>query len=115
MGAQYVKFERTGVAIVGRVIPSKVTEREAGVIRDEVAAAAPEAGWRVALDLSEVALLASAGIGTLLTLSKSCREAGGRLTLFGLDEEVEGMMKVTKLDRVLDIRPDRAAALGVFK
>jgi anti-sigma B factor antagonist len=115
MAAQYVNFERTGVAIVGRVIPHKVTEREAAVIRDEVAAAAPDAGWRVALDLSEVTLLASAGIGALLTLSKSCRESGGRLAIFGLEEEVEGMMRITKLDRVLDIRPDRAAALEVFK
>ncbi|MCC7388517.1 MAG: STAS domain-containing protein [Phycisphaerales bacterium] len=111
MAAQFIKFERTGTAVVGLVVPTKVTEREAGVICDEVGAAGQNAGWRVALDLSEVMLLASAGLGALLTINKQCKAGGGALAVFGLSEEILGMIRLTKLDKVLQIRPDRDAAL----
>ena len=113
MAAQFINFDRDGAALVGRVIPSKVTEREASVIIDEVQAAANSLGWRVVLDLSDVMLLASAGLGALLTINKSCKEGGGKLAVFGLNEDLLGMIKLTKLDKVLAIKPDRGAAVKV--
>lgn len=115
MAAQFVSMERTDGALFARVVPSKVTEREAGVIQNEIAAAAEPAGWNVAVDLADVSLLASAGLGTLLTLNKSCRAGGGRLVVFNLRDDIRGMMKISRLDRVLDIRPDRAAAMQCFR
>ncbi len=115
MSSQFVQFESTGVAVVARLVPSKITEREARVIGEEIAAAAGPASWRIALDLSAVTFLASAGLGALLSISKSCREGGGRLAIFGIDEEILGVIRVAKLDRILPIMPDRDAALGVFK
>ncbi|MBK7405430.1 MAG: STAS domain-containing protein [Phycisphaerales bacterium] len=115
MAAQYVDFEHSGLAIIARLVPSKVTEREAAVIRDEIVAAGPAAAWRVAVDLSDVTLLASAGLGALLTINKSCRAGGGQLAIFGLGEDILGMMKIARLDKVLQIKPDRESALKVFK
>ena len=115
MAAQFIEFERVGAAMVGVIVPTKVTEREAGVICEEVEAAAPGAGWKVALDLSEVMLLASAGLGALLTINKQCNSGGGKLAVFGLSEEILGVIKLTKLDKVLQIRPDRDAALRALE
>lgn len=115
MSAQFVRIESTGVALIARVVPSKVTEREATVIREEVTSAAPEAGWRVAVDLSEVTLLASAGLGALLTINTACKAAEGRLVVFGLGEDILGMMKIARLDKVLQIKSTRDDALKVFK
>jgi anti-anti-sigma factor len=115
MPSLFVQFEPTGVAVVGRIVPSKVTEREAAVIREEVGAAGPPAAWRVALDLSDVTFLASAGLGALLAINRSCREGGGRLAVFGINPDILGMIKISKLDHVLQISPDRDTALRAFK
>lgn len=115
MASLFVEFEPTGVAILGRVVPSKVTEREAGVIKDEVTAAAAPAGWRVALDLTGVTFLASSGLGALLAINRSCRDGGGRLAVFGICPDILGVLKVAKLDRVLEISADRDSALKAFK
>lgn len=114
MTEQFVKTSQDGPALVCRVVPNKVTEREAGVIENEIADAAPPADWKVAVDLSDVTLLASAGLGALLTLNKKCRDAKGRLVVFGLSDDILGMMKIARLDRVLTILPDRDAALARF-
>lgn len=114
MSSQFIKFEQTGAATIGLVVPSKVTERESEVICEEVETAGPVAGWRIALDLSSVMLLASAGLGALLTINARCKAGGGALAVYGLSEEILGMIRVTKLDKVLRIVPDRETALGVF-
>ncbi|QKK08078.1 MAG: STAS domain-containing protein [Planctomycetota bacterium] len=115
MSAQFVRFEHTGVATIGHVVPSKVTEREAGVIQEEINAAGPDAGWRFAINLEAVSLLASAGLGTLLTTNTACKSGGGRLVVYGLGEDILGMMKIARLDKVLTITPDRDAALKLFQ
>lgn len=111
MSAQFVDFEPAGHALIGRIVAGKITEREAGVIADEVKAKAPAAAWRVALDLSDVALLASAGLGSLLAINRACADAGGRLAIFGLNDDLAGVMKIARLDRVLTIKPGRDDAL----
>ena len=63
------------------------------------------------LDLSEVMLLASAGLGALLTINKACKAGGGSLAIFGTSDEIVGVLKITKLDKVLQIRTGRDAAL----
>lgn len=115
MSAQFVSMEPTGVATIARVVPSKVTEREAGIIQEEVQAAGPDAAWRFACDLQAVSLLASAGLGALLTLNKACKAGGGQLVVFGLSDDILGMMKIARLDKVLTIKPDRDSALKLFK
>lgn len=115
MSAQFISMEPTGVATIGHVVPNKVTEREAAVLQEALSSEGPNAGWRFAIDLSEVSLLASAGLGALLTLNKSCKAGGGKLVLFGLNEDILGMMKIARLDKILTIKPDRDAALKLFK
>ena len=55
------------------------------------------------LNLGGVKMLDSFGIAAIISLLKYCKEAGGNLTLYGLNEQVERLMEITHMDRVLDI------------
>lgn len=99
-----------GVAI-GRVTAPTFGPREAPLIEQEVGPAADAAGGRLVLDLTEVRMMGSMGLGTLITLSKRCKQAGGALALFGLNDDIRGILKMSRLDKLLPIASDEAGAL----
>jgi len=72
--------------------------------------AAEKAGWRLAINFTEVTLLSSMGLGALVTLQKRCREEKGVLVIFGLGKELAEVLALTHLDRVLKIVPDSESA-----
>ena len=107
----YVRTEMVGKAVVARLLVEKIAERESQVLQNELAAAAGPLGWRLAIDASEVTLLPSVGLGALVSMSKQCKAGGGKLVLFGLSAELGEVLKLTRLDRMIVIAPDREAAL----
>jgi anti-sigma B factor antagonist len=106
----FLHCEAAGRGVVARVRFEKVGGREAPILQEELLAAAGGFGWRLAIDLSEVTLLSSMGLGALVTLQKKCREEKGALVVFGLRKEVAEVLALTHLDRVIKIVPDLAAA-----
>lgn len=66
---------------------------------------------RLALDLAAVQYIASNGMSLLLMLHKRQREAGGELTLCGLDANVARSFHVARLDRVFEIHESSATLL----
>jgi anti-sigma B factor antagonist len=62
------------------------------------------------LDFRNVSFIQSDELGTLVTLHKKMTAASGRLTLTNLTPLVREVFAVTKLDRVLEIRPPAATA-----
>jgi len=91
----------------------KLAEREAHFLQTELATAAKTGGWKLALDVSEVMLLASVGLGALVTLNKECLPAG-KLVVFGIVDEIREVLRITRLERVLTIAKDKDAALKTF-
>ena len=67
-------------------------------------------GKRVMLDLCDVSYLDSSGIGWLLACHKRMRQAGGRLVLHSYSPIVSNVLRVLKLERVLDLAENAAAA-----
>ena len=67
------------------------------------------------LDLSGVDYMSSAGLGTTVWLAKRMREAKQEFALSGLRDRVAHVFRLSGLDRILPVYPDRAtadAALG---
>lgn len=111
MQSTFVTSKLYGPAVIVRVEREKVGEHEAPIIQHEVTQAASPHGWRVAMDLSMVTLLASAGLGTLITLNKLCKSSGGKLALFGISEDILAVMKLTRLNTLLTISNDQESAV----
>ncbi len=100
--------------LVAVIKTEKVGEYECGIISQDLKGVLPKAKPRLLLDMSAVMLLSSAGIGMLLDLFRTCQASGGKFAICAMDEDVLGSLKVTKMDRLFNIRTDRASALAVM-
>jgi anti-anti-sigma factor len=67
------------------------------------------------LDFSEVQMIVSRMINSLLLLVKRVRAEGGQVHLCCLDPKVERVLKAMKLDRVFDMYTTREEGLEVMR
>lgn len=67
---------------------------------------------RVAFNLINVTDLDSSGIGVLMRSFISVSRAGGKSTFFSANHRVRMVLKMVRLDTVLDLVPDEATALS---
>lgn len=111
--SSFVQFKYLPKAVVAKILREKISDPESGPIQTELVKAGPAAQWRLAIDMSEVRFLTSAGIGLLVSVHKACVAGKGVMAIFGLDEQIMKVMQVTRIDKVFRILPDEAAALKV--
>ncbi len=74
-------------------------------IREEVDLLVHKDQTRVIFDLSSVHYIDSAAVGTIVRSFCSLKNSGGWLRLAGLKSMVEGVLKLTGVDRVIGIYP----------
>ena len=63
-------------------------------------------------DFEEAGYIDSSGLGVLVSLSKKIRERNGELRLAGLNEDLQTLFELTRLDTLFQISDSRSAALG---
>ncbi|MCA9288597.1 MAG: STAS domain-containing protein [Phycisphaerales bacterium] len=114
LDSTYLIGEYTDGVLVASVKTEKVGEYEAQIIAAELKEALSKGKPRLVLDMQAVLLLASAGIGMLLDLFRHCQSGGGKFAMCAMDEDVLGSLRVTKMDRLFNIKKDRASALAVM-
>jgi anti-sigma B factor antagonist len=95
------------VAVSGRV-----TQSDLGPIHEPLGELlGPNAYQRqVRLDLSDTPYVDSSGVGWLLACHKRMKAAGGKLTLHAPHPTVANLLRVLRLDKVLDIEPAGGSA-----
>lgn len=109
--SSFVKFEQVGTRLVAGVLCEKIGAREAQIIEQEVRQSLPACAHRMALDLSQVTVMASMGLGALVSLHKVCKDSKGVLAVFGVRPEILAVLQVTHLHKVLKLVDSRDAAL----
>ena len=67
---------------------------------------------RVIVDLTSVSYIDSSGIATLVECFKNTGKYGGKLRLFGLNENIRDVFVLAKLDMIFDIRKSEEDALS---
>lgn len=67
---------------------------------------------RLAIDLSGVDYISSAGLRVILVTARKVQQASGKLALFGLNPAVRQVFTVSGFDTIISIQPDAAAALA---
>ena len=86
---------------------------EAGQLRDWVKRELSE-NSRIVLNLGDVNYIDSGGIGTLVSLFTSARNAGGDIKLVHLTKRVGDLLQITKLITVFETYEDEQAAIKAF-
>lgn len=66
------------------------------------------------VDFTRTGYIDSSGLGVLVSLSKKIREHGGDLRLAGLNEDLQTLFELTKLDTLFAITRTTQEALTAF-
>ena len=69
---------------------------------------------KVVVDMREVLLINSSGLGSLIAGLKSFRDAGGDLKLANVSERILTILRITKLDQVFETYESREEAVCSF-
>ena len=69
---------------------------------------------RFVIDFTQTGYIDSSGLGVLVSLSKKIREQGGELRLAGLNEDLQTLFELTKLDTLFSITRTPEEALAAF-
>jgi len=74
-----------------------------------------ESGVRkIIIDFSKVSYLDSSGVGELVGCYTSIKNKGGELRICGMNAKIFGLMKMTSLHSVFEVRDTEAEALANF-
>jgi anti-anti-sigma factor len=69
---------------------------------------------RLIFDLSKVWSVDSSGVGQIVKCFSKLKNSGGSLRLAGVQGMIEGVLKLTHLDQVIEIYPTAVEAAGNF-
>lgn len=97
------------VEVEGQLIVSNRQELKQRVL-DE----ADAGGRKFLVDFARTGYIDSAGLGVLVSLSKRLRELGGDLRLANLNDDLQTLFELTKLDTLFQIADSRERALESF-
>lgn len=106
--------DASGVA-VATILCERYSEHESRPIENDLLDAAARCGHKLVIDMSKVTMLASAGIGSLISLHQACAKAGGKLVICSIDQQIGQMLKLTRMDRMLVIVATRDQALETIR
>jgi anti-sigma B factor antagonist len=87
---------------------------ESAELRENVKKLIAQSG-RIVLNLANVSYIDSGGLGTLVALYTTARNAGGSIKLANLTERVGDLLQVTKLLTVFEVFDSEKGALESFR
>lgn len=90
--------------------PLKLGKDEEG-FRDQIQQLVEGGALHIGINLAGVTDLDSSGIGSLVRAFTTLKRAGGKCTYFSPSKRVLMLLKMVRLDSVLDIAEDEATAL----
>ena len=102
-----------GILIVdcsGRIVFGE----ESSLLRDTIKKVLPE-NKKIVLNLSGTNYIDSGGLGTLVSLYTSAKNAGSSIKLANLTQRVGDLLQVTKLLTVFDVYDSEQKALDSFR
>lgn len=75
-----------------------------------------QSGYKKALvDCTDVPYLDSTALNFLVGLYTTMTNAGGRLVICGLNSRMSEVLRITHLDQIIPVRPDRLQALAALQ
>ena len=106
-----IAHEQVGGAVVAKVagrLDSSTAAAAEKCLNEVLAAGTPH----LAIDLSQLDYISSAGLRVLLVVARKVQQAQGKMALFGLGPGVREVFAMSGFDKIFAVRDDAAAALA---
>ena len=99
--------------LIARILPAQLGQREVTIVADEIGAAisglAPGAKGRcMVLDMTDVRMMSSMGLGMCVDLKNQADHARMRPVLFGASASILELLRLMRVDRLYTVVPDNA-------
>lgn len=107
-----LKKDAKGVVVVG--VDGQLIVGNRQELKQKVLESLDGGARKFVVDFSTTGYIDSSGLGVLVSLSKKIREQGGDLRLAGLNEDLQTLFELTKLDTLFTIAKTPAEALAAF-
>lgn len=89
----------------------KLNATNASELKGELAMLNKNSINNIIIDMSSTKYCDSSGLSALLLANRLCKDTNGRFVLCGLQSNVQKLIEIAQLDRVLNIEKNEAAAL----
>jgi anti-sigma B factor antagonist len=99
------------VDVIGRIALADGTV----AVRDVIRGLVDQGKKRIVVNLNGVDYVDSAGLGELVRMHATVHSHGGELKFVNPSKNVNNLLQITKLDKVLEIEQDEASALNSFR
>jgi anti-anti-sigma factor len=106
---EFVQESAGGVLIVK--LSGRLDSSTAQAAEDNFTRAIASGVTRIAIDMSGLDYISSAGLRILLVIAKKLQQAKGKVVLFGLVANVREVFSISGFDKIFTIRPNTAEAL----
>jgi len=110
-GASIIR-ERTVDGVVILSLERRLKGMGEATLKDRLDELVGKGNLQILIDLGGLPYVDSSELGRLIRSHLSVRQAGGRVRLCNLSDRVRQLMKMTRLDTVLDIYATEAEALA---
>jgi anti-sigma B factor antagonist len=104
--------DKRGVVVVG--VDGQLIVGNRQELKQKVLDALEGGTRKFVIDFTKTGYIDSSGLGVLVSLSKKIREQGGDLRLAGLNEDLQTLFELTKLDTLFAITKTPGEALAAF-
>lgn len=111
-----IEVSKTGDVTVVRFIDKKVLDEESiqELGKELFELVEVQNRRQMLLNFSNVEFISSATLGKLIVLDRKVKTAKGRLRMCHIRPEILEVFRITKLDKVFDIRDEESEALAAF-
>ena len=113
MSFSFERNERDGITVLS--LSGNLDAATAHTLKAEVVAIADAKKTRVIVDLAQLTLIDSTGVGVLISLFKRTRAIQGQVFFAALTGQPKEIFRLLRLDRSLDLHPTVEAAADKLK
>lgn len=110
-----VKIEEKYNAAIIELKGNLIGGENASLFREKLYKLINQGKKNLVVDMSDVKLVSSTGIGILISGYTTIKNAGGELKLASISDKVEGVLSITKLNQIFNIYNNVDEAVKSFK
>lgn len=92
----------------------KLNATNAADLKGELAILSKKSINNIVIDMSKTKYCDSSGLSAILLANRLCKDTNGKFVLCGLQTNVQKLIEIAQLDRVLSITKDEKSALALI-